>query len=432
MEQYKIKGGKRIEGSIDVCGSKNAALPILAASILTGDECLIEGCPEISDVDKMKYIIKNTGGRLKEEKGSLIIDSSFLDNAEIPRERMQSMRSSVFMAGPLLSRLGHAEIYSPGGCRIGRRPIDMHISVLEAFGVKIDCEDEKIVCEAPREGLTGADIKLQFPSVGATENAICAAVCAKGNTIIRGAAREPEIEDLAEFLKSCGAKIEGAGSNIIKIEGVKKLHGTHHKVISDRIEGGTFMLAAAATGGRLFLRGGVIAHMEAFASVLALCGCGISVYEDGIEIYGPQRLRGIEKLVTAPHPGFPTDMQPQMMAVLAAADGDSLIEENIFENRFATAKELNKMGACIEICGRNAIIKGVRCLKGADTEASDLRGGAALVVAALAADGESSVSGICHIERGYCRLGERLASLGADIRKEKCGQSEYSKSERGN
>ncbi len=415
MEQYKIKGGRRIEGSIDACGSKNAALPILAASILTGEECLIERCPAISDVNKMKYIIESIGGRIKEEDGGLLVDSSFLGSTEVPRDLMQSMRSSVFMAGPLISRLGRAEIYRPGGCRIGMRPIDMHISVFEAFGAKIRSEDEKIVCEAPPGGLKGAEIKLPFPSVGATENAVCTAVLAEGNTVIRGAACEPEIEDLATFLKSCGAEIEGAGSSVIKIKGVKSLFGTRHKVISDRIEGGTLMLAAAVTRGSLFLRGGVFAHMESFLTALSLCGCSVTVYNDGIEVKAQNRLSSLEKLVTAPHPGFPTDMQPQMMAALATADGESHIEENIFENRFGAAKELNKMGAHIEIYGKNAIIKGVRCLEGKDTEASDLRGGAALVIAALAAEGESNVGGIKHIERGYSGLDERLRSLGADI-----------------
>lgn len=417
MEQYKIKGGRKIEGSIDASGAKNAALPILAASILTGDECLIEGCPAISDVDKMKHIIESMGGSIRAQDGSLLVDTSSLDNAEVRRDLMESMRSSVFTAGPLLARMGRAEIYRPGGCRIGERPIDMHLSVLAAFGAEIDCSNEKIVCSAPRGGLKGAEIALPFPSVGATENAVCTAVLADGVTTVRGAAREPEIEDLAEFLKSCGARIRGAGTDTIEIEGVSSLHGTRHRVINDRIEGGTFMLAAAATGGELFLRGGAAAHMEAFLSALVLAGCRVSVYDDGIEIKAPARLKGIGKLVTAPHPGFPTDMQPQMTAALAIADGNSYIEENIFENRFGIAKELNKMGADIEIYERNAIIKGVRVLHGEELCASDLRGGAALVIAALAADGESTVSGTHHIERGYYRFDERLKSLGADIRK---------------
>ncbi len=415
MEQYKIKGGRRIGGSIKAAGAKNAALPILAASLLIEDECLIEGCPAISDVEKMKYIIGSIGGRIREEDGGLLVDARQIGDNGISRELSESMRSSVFTAGPLLARRGHAELYRPGGCKIGTRPIDLHLSVLSALGAEILCEKERIVCTVGKGGLTGAEISLPFPSVGATENALCAAACAHGRTVLMGAAREPEIVDLARFLNRCGAQISGAGSEKIEIEGVTALHGSRHRIVSDRIEGGTFLLAAAMTGGHLFLADADAAQMESLLFVLKQAGCRITVSEDGIELAAPERLHSVELIKTAPYPGFPTDMQSQMTAALALADGTSQIEETIFENRFGVVKELRKMGAQIEICGKSAIINGTEVLKGKPLTASDLRGGAALVLSALAAEGESTVAGVEHIDRGYDRFEERLCLLGARI-----------------
>ena len=415
LERYRIRGAKQLKGTLRVSGAKNAALPILAASLLTGESCLIENCPDIADVDQMKYIISSLGGRIGEEGGGLAVQTEALSASSVSQELSESMRSSLFTAGPLLARLGQAEFYEPGGCRIGARPIDLHLSVFSALGAEITRDGRKILCRAGKNGLSGAKIRLPYPSVGATENAMCAAVLAQGTTVLSGAAQEPEIEDLAHFLQDCGAQIEGAGSPMIRIRGVRTLHGARHRIIPDRIECGTFLLAAAAAGGEVFLERGSGRHLEQLLEILSGCGCRIEQDRIGIALRAPERLLAAHRVQTAPYPAFPTDLQPQLLAALCAAQGISDIEETVFENRFGIAGELRKMGAVIEICGKHAIIDGTESLHGAEIRAQDLRGGAGLVIAALAAEGQSLISGIEHINRGYCRFSERLAALGAEI-----------------
>lgn len=415
LDEYHINGGKSVYGSVRASGAKNAALPILAAAILTGDESRIENCPNIEDVKKMKSILRETGCRVTEDKDGIIIDSSALTSCSVERSLMESMRSSMFMTGALLARLGRAEICKPGGCQIGARPIDIHLSILSKLGADIMCSEEKIVLNAKK--LCGTELKLPLPSVGATENAMTAAVCADGCTVIKGAAKEPEIEALQDYLNACGGRITGAGTDEIRIDGVASLHGARHKIISDRIEGGTFLTLAAMTGGHIFLENGIALHMEALIEALREAGCIIKISSGGIEINAPERLRALGHIITYPYPGFPTDMQSQMLAAMSIADGETIVTETIFENRFSAAKELNKMGGEIEIKKKNAIIKGICSLKGADVTARDLRGGAALCIAAAAADGMSIVRGLEHIDRGYCEFDGKLRRLGVDIRR---------------
>lgn len=415
MDEYHINGGKKVYGSIRAEGAKNAALPILAATILVRGESLIENCPDITDVGKMKNILKEAGCRVVHEAGGLLVDSSELTSCCVKRELMESMRSSVFMTGPLLARLGRAEICKPGGCRIGTRPIDIHLSVLSEMGAQIEYSEEQIVCTAKR--LHGAELTLPFPSVGATENAMAAAVCADGVTKIKGAAREPEIEDLQKYLNSCGGMISGAGTNEITVVGVPSLHGAHHRIIPDRIEGGTFLALAAMTGGSIFLEEGNFLHMEKLLGIFEKCGCFVERREDGIVLKAPERLRCAGEIVTGPYPEFPTDMQSQLLAVMTLAAGRTVIAEKIFENRFLVAKELNKMGAEIEILQKNAIINGVCNLSGAEVTACDLRGGAALCISAAAAEGKSVVRGLEHIDRGYCNFEGKMRRLGVDIQR---------------
>ena len=415
LERYRIRGAKPLKGTLRVSGAKNAALPILAASLLTGECCRIENCPDIADVRQMKYIIASLGGQITDESGGLAVRTESLRDSSVSQKLSESMRSSLFTAGPLLARLGQAEFYEPGGCRIGARPIDLHLSVFAALGAEIKKEGRKVLCRAGKNGLSGAEIWLPYPSVGATENAMCAAVLARGTTMISGAAQEPEIEDLARFLQQCGAQIDGAGSPRIQIRGVRTLHGAQHRIIPDRIECGTFLIAAAATGGEIFLERGSGRHLERLLTLLSDCGCRIEQDRIGIALRAPERLWAARSVRTAPYPEFPTDLQPQLLAALCAARGTSEIEETVFENRFGIAKELRKMGAMIEICGKHAIINGTESLRGAELQAGDLRGGAGLVIAALAAEGQSLISGIEHINRGYCRFSGRLAELGAEI-----------------
>lgn len=415
LEEYRINGGKRIYGQIKISGAKNAALPVLAASILSKGECLIENCPDIKDVRAMNDILTELGCSVKKSGDGICVNSSQLSSCCVKKELMKSMRSSVFLAGPLLAHLGRAVIYEPGGCRIGERPIDIHLEVLSKLGAEINHEDEKIVITSRR--LKGTNIRLPFPSVGATENAISAAVLADGVTVIEGAAREPEIRDLQNFLNMCGARISGAGTGVITVTGVKELHGAQYGLMPDRIETGTFLAIAAVTGGRAFLEGGNLNHLWALKEILTYTGCKVMGSASGVEIKAPERLKGGIDVSTGPYPEFPTDMQPQMMAVLATAEGISRITETMFENRLGIAKELNKMGAEIEISGRNAIIKGVPDLHSGQLTAEDLRGGAALCIAAAAANGESVVKDISHIDRGYFDFERKLRRLGVDIQR---------------
>ncbi len=413
MAEYIINGSQKIQGEFTVHGAKNAVLPILAASILTGDENVFSGCPGISDVCAMKEILADLGCRVKETGGVIIVDSRGMTCCEIPDDLMKKMRSSVFLVGALLARCGIAVISQPGGCSIGKRPIDLHIKALRQMGVNVDERDDQLVFTA--EELHGADIFLEYPSVGATENIIMTAMGAKGDTVIRNCAREPEIVDLQKYLNSCGAKIRGAGSSKIFIRGGAKLHGTCHEIMGDRIEGGTYLMAAAGTGGEIMLKGLDAEHMKCCVRFLRYAGCRIRKQKDGLWLKAPPRLYSVGTMKTSPYPGFPTDLQPQFTTLMAAAVGTTQIEETVFESRFGFANELTKMGADIEILNRFAIIKGNDFLYGNRVTAPDLRGGAALVLAGLMSRGRTVVENIEHIERGYCGFHKELGRLGADI-----------------
>ncbi|MCI8648033.1 MAG: UDP-N-acetylglucosamine 1-carboxyvinyltransferase [Firmicutes bacterium] len=417
MESYHIRGGNPICGEYTVKGAKNAALPILAASIATGEENVFSRCPCISDVLTMKEILESLGCRTEKTGDRLLVDTSCLNSEEVPAELMGKMRSSIFLVGPLLTRCGRAVISQPGGCAIGKRPIDIHIKALKQMGTSIKEVDGKLIFTGNQ--LEGATIALDFPSVGATENLMMAALGAKGETVIHNSAREPEIQDLQQYLNSCGAQIKGAGTSRIVIKGECPLHGTCHRIMGDRIEGGTFLLAAAGTGGELLLRGIETDMMKQFLKYLRYAGCKVKKQPGEIWLRGPGRLYCTGKLQTAPYPGFPTDLQPQFTAVMAAAIGKTIVEERIFENRFKYADQLIKMGADIEIFQRTAIIEGVEFLRGTQVAAEDLRGGAALVLAGLMAYGETTVENAEFIERGYCSFPEELKKLGGDISRNK-------------
>ena len=417
MDSYHIRGGNKIRGEYRVRGAKNAVLPILAASIVTNSQVELIGCPDIADVDNMLEILRALGCKTEKSKESIVVDTATINCSVIPDRLMREMRSSVFLMGPLIARCGEVTLSHPGGCEIGVRPIDIHISALKTLGVSIEEADGLLICKGSK--LSGACITLTFPSVGATENAMLTALAADGETIIKNSAREPEILDLQNFLIACGADVTGAGSDTIVISGrhdpFKRFHGTGHTIIPDRIEAGTLMAAAAVTGGKLFLKGAQPSHMHAIIEKFKEAGCFVWEYTDGIYIEAGRRLAATN-LVTSPYPGFPTDMQSQFLAMMTTAEGESVIQEAIFENRYKQVPELCKMGADISVSGMDAKIKGVKSLQGCLVNATDLRGGAALVIAGLMADGTTIVNNITHIERGYDKLDKVLNSLGADIR----------------
>lgn len=415
MDSYHISGGKRLQGQRRLGGAKNAVLPILAAAVISGGESRIENCPGLSDVAAMLRILEGIGCRAAMKDHCITVDSAGVDSCEIPPQLMKEMRSSVFLMGPMLARCGRAALSHPGGCEIGRRPIDIHIAALRQLGVEIQETAKGIECRADR--MVGADIRLDFPSVGATENLMMAAVAARGDTRILNPAREPEIRDLQIFLNACGARIEGAGGPEIRISGGGSFHGSAHRVMPDRIEAGTLLAAAAVTGGEITLTDALPGDMEAILETLRLAGCEIHTDADSVRLKGPERLKAVDIITTLPYPGFPTDMQSQFLAILTVAEGESRIRETIFENRFKPAADLGRMGADIEITGSLAVVRGVERLRGAKVSAGDLRGGAALVLAGLAAEGETLVENICHIDRGYDKLEVTLRELGAEIRR---------------
>ena len=412
MESYVIHGGNRLSGKVKVDSAKNSVLPIIAATILTNEEVAIKNCPKILDVINMVKILESLGARCEFFCDDLIIDAKNIDSFTIPCTLTKELRSSIFLLGALLSRLKRAEISYPGGCDIGKRPIDIHVDALKSLGVEINEDEDKIFCRYRKNH--GGKIRLKFPSVGATENVILASVFSKGKTEIHNCAKEPEIVDLMCFLNSMGAKIYGAGTSTILIEGVEKLHGTTFRPIPDRIEAGTFLIAAAITGGEVELCNCKIKNI--FALVHKLCNntCKIRIKDDIIYLQSG-RSRKSFSLTTSPYPGFPTDLQPQMTALAAVSEGESRITENLFDMRFGFADELVKMGADIKLKDNVAFIKGVKTLKGADVTARDLRGGAALVLAGLQAEGQTTLCGIRHVERGYFNFDGKLRSLGAQI-----------------
>lgn len=417
MAYYRINGGKRLEGAVTISGAKNAALAIIPAVILSGESCLLENLPEIEDVRIVEEILTSMGADIsRTPDGSMRIDPSGISTFSVTGEMVSSMRASYYLLGALLGRYKKAEIALPGGCAIGQRPIDQHIKGMRALGADIVIQGGSVKARADR--LRGAEIYLDVVSVGATINIMLAAVAAEGQTIIANAAKEPHVVDVANFLNIMGANVKGAGTDVIRIQGGRRLHGCTYAVIPDQIEAGTFMIAAAATRGDVIINNVIPTHLEAISAKLMECGVTVSEGDDGrdffIRVSADKRPRAVN-IKTLPYPGFPTDLQQPMMALLATAEGNSFIMENIFENRFNHVPELAKMGASISISSRTATVEGVERLYGAPLCASDLRAGAALVIAALAAEGESTISQIHFIDRGYEFLEHKLRALGADI-----------------
>lgn len=413
MDSYHIIGGNRIFGSHKLTGAKNAVLPILAASLMTGDVCTIENCPDLLDVHTMGAILEELGCKIQRQEHTIVVDSSQINKTYIPASLGREMRSSVFLLGPMLTRCGVVEMSHPGGCAIGERPIDLHLDALRKMGAEIKEEQGVLICKA--NALQGTTIRLEFPSVGATENIMMAALSAEGETRIVHPAKEPEIEDLQTFINSCGGCVEGAGTGEIVILGKQPLHGTIHKVIPDRIEAGTFLAAAAATKGELCLENAAPAQMASTLSKFKEMGCTLHIEQDKIHLKAPKRLKAIREIKTLPYPGFPTDMQSQFLTLMALADGKSKMTETIFENRFKQIEGLRDMGAIVELDACCAKVTGVEQLRGSRVFARDLRGGAAMVIAGLAANGETIVENICHIDRGYDKFEVALKQLGAKI-----------------
>ena len=413
MDKLLITVGRKLLGSVPVSSAKNSVLPLFAASVLTEEPVTIRGVPAISDAMCMAQILRELGAEVTFSGGDVTIDSASSCSHEIPPSLTRELRSSVFMLGSLLTRFRRALIAYPGGCDIGLRPIDMHLSALRRLGVSIDEEDGYIFCEC--DNLKGAEISLDFPSVGATENVLLAAVMAEGETVLRGAAREPEIVDLARFLQAMGAKICGAGTDVIAVEGVKKLRGVSYAPMKDRIEAGTYLIMAAVCGGEVETQGVAPENLGLLLHKLRENGCKIGAKNDKIRLESLGKLKCNRRIETMPFPGFPTDLQAQAAALNSGAEGCALIEENLFETRFKYVPELRKMGADIEVKGRTALIRGVPRLHGASLVAGDLRGAAALVVAALGAEGESEVLDLSHLDRGYEDLPHKLRKLGAKI-----------------
>lgn len=413
VEKYIIHGGNRLTGEIKITGAKNSVLPILAATVVSGKTSHIFNIPKLKDVEIMTAILTHIGAKINEENGSFIIDTGPIDKIHLPEELVREMRSSIILMGALLARFGEVKVSYPGGCEIGPRPIDLHLKSLRQMGAIIEESHGFLHCKTT--GLKGCDIQLDYPSVGATENIILGAVTAKGTTIIRNAAREPEIIDLQNYLNKAGAKIKGCGSNIIVIEGVESLDGCAHRIIPDRIVAGTYMVAAAMTRGEIILKDVVVEHLQSIVAKLRETGSVVSTNKDKIRVIGPKTINSIEVLQTLPFPGFPTDMQAQFMSLLSISEGTSIINETVFENRFKHAEELTRMGANIKTFGKVAVVRGIKELTGAKVYAKDLRGGAALVLGGLVADGTTEVENIYHIKRGYENFHINLQTLGADI-----------------
>jgi len=415
MSKLIINGGKKLEGEIDIQGAKNAVLPILAASVINGGKNVIYNCPDLRDVTITLEVLNNLGCHTERHEKTLIVDSSGLNSNVIDESLMRQMRSSIIFLGAIIARCKKAIVSMPGGCEIGNRPIDLHLKALKNLGVEISEAHGYINCEAPK--LTGANIHLDFPSVGATENVMLAACVAEGTTVITNAAREPEIVDLERFLNHMGAKISGAGTDVIQIEGASKFYGIEHTIIPDRIVAGTYLCAAAITGGNIILRKANPLHIQSIINSLRDAGCKIYSEKNRIIFTPAKKLEAFSKIRTMPYPGFPTDIQSPFMALSAIADGTSMFVENIFENRFQHVEELCRMGADIKVDGRVAVVHGVKGLSGAKVVAKELRGGAALVLAGLAAEGTTEVSGTVYIDRGYDKIEKHLSLCGADIKR---------------
>lgn len=415
MERIYVEKSEPLRGAVTVSGAKNAALPILAATILGTTETVLEGVPDLKDVSIMIEVLKSLGVKVdREGKNTLRINACSLNGYETSYELTSKMRASSLVMGPLLSRMNSAVNPLPGGCNIGARPIDLHLKGFKALGADILEEPGSIT--ATTSGLKGANIYLDFPSVGATQNIMMAAVLAEGETIIDNAAMEPEIVDLASFLNKMGARIMGAGTSSIRIIGVSSLKGTTHQIIPDRIEAGTFMVAAAITGGDILVKNSIPSHMKPIIAKLRESGSDVIIDDDCMRVVGNKIVNPFD-IKTLPYPGFPTDMQAQFMSLMTISNGTSVMKETVFENRFMHATELMKMGANIKLMGREAIVKGTKNLIGSEVAATDLRAGAALILAGLVADGVTSISNIYHIDRGYENIEEKFSSLGARIKR---------------
>lgn len=415
MEKLIVKGGNRLVGAVKTSGAKNAVLPIIAASILGTTPSHLDEVPMLEDVHTISEVLKCLGLAVEcsPEKNVLDIDSTEITSYEAPYELVRTMRASFLVMGPLLARIGKARISMPGGCAIGARPIDIHLKGFEALGVKIEQGHGYIEASAP-EGLKGTSIYFDFPSVGATENIMMAASLAEGTTILENAAEEPEIVDLANYLNKMGAKIRGAGTDTIRIEGVEKLHGADYTIIPDRIEAGTYMIAAAMTGGDVVVENVLPEHQKPLIAKLREAGAVVEEDIDKVRVIGKNPLKAVS-IKTLPYPGFPTDMQAQMMAMMVIAEGRSKVTETVFENRFMHVVELNRMGAQISTEGRSAVIDGPCKLTGCDVRATDLRAGAAMILAGLVAEGTTRIGDLYHIDRGYENIVAKLKNLGADI-----------------
>ncbi len=416
MDKIVIKGGNKLTGEVKVEGAKNAVLPILTASLLASDKpSKLVNVPALSDVETINNVLTtlNADVTYKKDENAVVVDATKTLNEEAPYEYVSKMRASILVMGPLLARLGHAIVALPGGCAIGSRPIEQHIKGFEALGAEIHLENGNIYANA-KDGLKGTSIHLDFPSVGATQNIIMAASLAKGKTLIENAAKEPEIVDLANYINEMGGRITGAGTDTITINGVESLHGVEHAIIPDRIEAGTLLIAGAITRGDIFVRGAIKEHMASLVYKLEEMGVELDYQKDGIRVRAEGELQPVD-IKTLPHPGFPTDMQSQMMALLLTANGHKVVTETVFENRFMHVAEFKRMNANINVEGRSAKLEGKSQLQGAQVKATDLRAAAALILAGLVADGKTSVTELTHLDRGYVDLHGKLKQLGADI-----------------
>ena len=415
MDRLVITGGQRLEGRVTAAGAKNAALPILAATLLGEGECTISNLPQVRDVATMTTLISLLGVSVKRDESRVVIDATSVQSFDAPYDLVKTMRASVLVLGPLLARFGEAVVSLPGGCAIGPRPVNLHLDGLRKLGATVSVDHGYIRAQATR--LRGQRIDLEFPTVTGTENLLMAASLAHGTTVINNAAMEPEIIDLAAFLSKRGAKIEGAGSDRLVVEGVSALHGAEHEVMPDRIETGTYLVAGAMTGGRVEVERCVPAHLAVVLAKLRECGADVSETAGSITITASRRLQAVD-VHTSPYPGFPTDLQAQMMALLCLTEGTGVMTETVFEGRFLHVSELQRMGAAITVDGHRAVVKGLDHLTGAPVMASDLRASAGLLLAALAAEGDTQISRIYHLDRGYERIEDKLQALGAVVRRE--------------
>lgn len=414
MAVLVIDGPCRLHGAINVHGAKNSTLPLLAACLLCRGQVVLHNCPRLSDVETASQILRQLGCVIRRQGEALVVDPRGVCGSSIPESLMREMRSSIVFLGALLARMGQARLSFPGGCELGPRPIDLHLRALRRLGVKIFEDHGELVCQAGK-GITGTNLSLSFPSVGATENIILASCCGKGTTVLHGAAQEPEIEDLCHFLNACGAKISGAGKSTLQIDGVESLSGCEYTVMPDRIEAATFLCAAAGTGGDITVQRVVPRHLQPVLSLLEEAGCTLREEKSAVYLKAPPRLQAVHAVRTLPYPGFPTDAQAPMLSMLCTAKGTSMVTETIFLNRFKYVGELLRLGARVKVEDRVAVVEGVPKLSGAPVVAPDLRGGAALLIAGLCAEGETVVGGVEHIDRGYEKAEESFRQLGAAV-----------------